>query len=112
MVCCHLFCHLVSVPQISLEQVQKEKALKGVPGWVHHLLAFLFQGKPPYPMLAPRLFAHLRRRGVQVWFLGVNSEADLRLAVKAGATAVLTDRIHWLTETMSALKLQFAKIAQ
>jgi glycerophosphoryl diester phosphodiesterase len=74
------------------------------------MLAVLFQGKPPYPMLAPTLFAHLRRRGVHVWFLGVNTEADLHLAVKAGATAVLTDRINWLKETMRQKDLKFAKI--
>lgn len=61
-------------------------------------------------MLAPALFAHLRRRGIQVWFLGVNTEHDLKLAVNSGATAVLTDRIHWLKQTMNEQNLRFAKI--
>jgi glycerophosphoryl diester phosphodiesterase len=86
--------------------------LQGLPDWLHRILAFLFQGKPPYPMIAPALFAHLRRRGVHVWFLGVNTEADLRIAISSGATAVLTDRIHWLKETMEKEKLRFAKVAQ
>lgn len=93
-----------------MDQIKHEKALQGLPTWAQRLLAFLFQGKPAYPMLAPALFAHLRRRGVHVWFLGVNAEADLELAVKSGATAVLTDRIHWLKETMSKREWQLAKI--
>ena len=35
-------------------------------------------------MMAPSLFSHLRARGIPVWFLGVNNEADLHLAVEAG----------------------------
>jgi glycerophosphoryl diester phosphodiesterase len=63
-------------------------------------------------MVAPKLFAHLRLRGVQVWFLGVDTEQDLHLAVRTGATAVLTDRIHWLTRTMKENNWTFKKISQ
>lgn len=77
---------------------------------MHKILAFLFQGKPPYAMVTPALFAHLRCRGIHVWFLGVNSERDLQLAVRTGATAVLTDRIHWLKGTMQEKNIKFMKI--
>ena len=97
--------------QITLEQIKHEEALDSAPDWVHRLLAFLFQGKPPHAMVAPALFAHLRKRGVHVWFLGVNTEADLNLAVSTGATAVLTDRIHWLTKAIKDNNLRFQKIA-
>lgn len=61
-------------------------------------------------MLVPKLFTHLRRRGLPVWFLGVNSEDDLRLAVNSGATAVLTDRIEWLNSTIKKEKLVFKTV--
>ena len=61
-------------------------------------------------MVAPKLFAHLRSRGIHVWFLGVNTEEDLQLAVQSGATAVLTDRIRWLKQTMKEKNLKFKKI--
>ena len=51
-------------------------------------------------MLSQSLFGHLRRRGVPVVFLGVNSEADIALAHMYGATAVLTDRVEWLCRHM------------
>lgn len=86
--------------------------LQGLPDWFKKVLAFIFQGKPPHVMLAPGLFTQLRARGVPVWFLGVNSEADLLTAVRLGATGVLTDRINWLTRTMRERKLAFKKIAQ
>lgn len=50
-------------------------------------------------LVLPKLFAHLRRRGIPVWFMGVNDEHDYKLALEAGATGVLTDRIDWLCKT-------------
>lgn len=97
--------------QITLEKICEEKAVKDLPYAAKRLLAVLFAGKPPHAMVAPRLFAHLRRRGVHVWFLGVNSEAQLQLAVDSGATAVLTDRPRWLRETMEAKRLSFERIS-
>jgi glycerophosphoryl diester phosphodiesterase len=95
-----------------LDKIRREKVLQGLPDWFKKVLAFIFQGKPPHVMLAPGLFTQLRARGVPVWFLGVNSEADLLTAVRLGATGVLTDRINWLTRTMRERKLAFKKIAQ
>lgn len=96
--------------QVPLSKLRGEKPLKPFPDWFKRGLAFILQGKPPYAMLAPRLFAHLRERGVPVWFLGVNSEEDLDIAVKAGATAVLTDRVNWLTTTMKSQKTVLQRI--
>lgn len=45
----------------------KEKALKGAPIWFKKILAYLFRGQPPYPMVAPGLFTQLRNRGIPVW---------------------------------------------
>ena len=44
-----------------------EKALLGTPVWFRHGLAYLFRGRPPYPMVAPGLFDHLRERGIPTW---------------------------------------------
>lgn len=67
-------------------------------------------GRPPYLMISKKLFTHMRRRGIPVWFLGVNNEIDLQLAIDYGATAVLTDRIQWLHETLKAKKLTFTPL--
>jgi hypothetical protein len=61
-------------------------------------------------MLSPSLFEHLRARGVPVWFMLVNSERELDLAHKNGATAVLTDRAGWLIERMKERQICFEKI--
>ena len=55
--------------KITLDKVMKEKALKGAPIWFKKVLAYLFRGKPPYPMLAPGLFTQLRSRGIPVWYV-------------------------------------------
>lgn len=96
--------------KITLEKIRKEKPLMGLPDWFKRILAVLFQGQPPYPMVAPGLFLQLRQRGIPVWVLGVNDERMLMLAVESGATAVLTDRVNWLTATMKAKKLKFKKL--
>ncbi len=83
-----------------MQKIREEKAIANLPDWIKRMLAYCFRGRPPYAMLAPKLFTHLRRRGIPVWFLNVNSEDDLRLAVETGATGVLTDRIEWLNKTM------------
>ena len=62
--------------------------------------------------MAPSLFTHLRARGIPVWFLGVNNESDLQLAVQAGATAVLTDRVNWAVSHVQTNKLRFRQISQ
>jgi len=97
-------------PQITLEKIQHERATADLPPFVQRLIAYCFAGKPPYPMVAPGLFAHLRRRGVQIWFIGINTEADLDIAVRAGATGVLTDKIHWLQKTIREKNIVFKKI--
>ena len=86
----------ITVDEITYDKVLKEKAIASFPLWVKRILAALLKGKPPYIMVSPRLFHHLKKRGIPVWFLGVNDEKDLHIAVKAGATAVLTDRINWI----------------
>jgi hypothetical protein len=37
-------------------------------------------GKPPKALIPPGLFAHLRKRGIPVFFLGVNDEADIQVS--------------------------------
>ncbi len=58
-------------------------------------------------MVCPGLFTHLRRRGIPTWFLGVNGSADVEVALKAGASGVLTDRISWLKSYLSERKAHF-----
>lgn len=84
--------------------------LKGLPEYLRVLVSYLFAGKPPYIMLAPQLFEHLRARGIPVWFMLVNHEKELDIAYKNGATAVLTDRGGWLVEKMREKNIHFQKI--
>lgn len=85
-------------------------------------------------MLAPRLYAHLKKRGIPVWFvsiihhfctiqtvsnsamqsrfLGVNDIEDLQLAIRSGATAVLTDRVNWLCAQLKDKRFVFDSIQQ
>lgn len=44
-------------------------------------------------------------------FLGVNNERDMLLAVKSGATAVLTDRVNWAVPFIKNNALRFQDIA-
>ena len=101
----------ITVEEISLEKIRKEKALKGSPEWFKKVLAFFFRGKPPYAMIAPKLFSHLRKRGMPIWFLGVNDENDVNIALKSGATGVLTDRINWLSKYVKENNLKFANVS-
>ena len=91
-------------------QVRKEKAVEGFPDFIKRVVSFLLAGKPPKLMCNPTLFAHLRRRGIGVWFLGVNSETDLKIAIDSGATGVLTDRVNWITKYMKENRLAFKKV--
>ncbi len=82
-----------------------------MPEYIKVFLSYIFKGKPPYIMINQALFSHLKRRGIHVWFLGVNNSKELDIAVKSGATAVLTDRPIWLNETINANKIKFSSIS-
>lgn len=62
-------------------------------------------------MIAPSLFRQLRLRGIPVWFLGVNTEQELQLAMASGATAVLTDRVRWLLGEMKDRGIRFEEVS-
>lgn len=84
--------------------------MTGLPDIFKRFLAWVLAGKPPYLMVAPKLFSFLRRQGIPVWFLGVNTEEELHLAVKTGASAILTDKVSYISKLISEQQLQFAKV--
>jgi glycerophosphoryl diester phosphodiesterase len=86
----------IPVDEVDLARVRNEKSLKKLPDWVKRIIAYVFAGKPSGMMVSPSLFRHLRKRGIPTWFLGVNDSTDVRVAVEAGASGVLTDRINWM----------------
>lgn len=92
----------ITLEVISLQKLQREKSLKGAPQWLLRFLAFCLRGKPPAAFIQPALFAHLRARGMPVYFLGVNSERELMIALKAGATGVLSDRVTFVATYMNS----------
>lgn len=62
--------------------MREQKALKALPDAVCWVLAFVLGGKPPSALIPPKLFKHLRARGVPIFFLGVNDEEDLKVSEK------------------------------
>jgi hypothetical protein len=84
--------------------------LKTFPNWFKIFLSYLLAGTPPYIMMTPALFDHLRARGVPVWFMTVNREKELDLAIKYGATCVLSDRGGWLIDLMKEKGKSLKKI--
>ena len=61
-------------------------------------------------MMAPKLFNHLRKRGIPVWFLGVNSESDIEIAYRIGATAILTDKVTTVKKYFKEKNIVLQKI--
>eukprot|EP01031_Cornospumella_fuschlensis_P029593 gene29593-35723_t len=100
----------IPLEEISLAKIRSEKALEKAPDWLKRFLAYVFRGKPPFAMLSKQLFTHLRRRGVYVIFLGVNTEEELLLAERYGVTGVISDRVSWLTKTMQEKGLKFKEL--
>ena len=88
----------ITMEEINLERIRKEPALKAVPDNLKRIMAYFFNGKPSRALLSPPLFRHLKKRGVPIWFLGVNDDHDLKTAELSGATGLLTDRITWLSK--------------
>lgn len=100
----------IPLEEISLAKIRSEKALEKAPDWLKRFLAYVFRGKPPVAMLSKQLFTHLRRRGVYVLFLGVNTEEELRMAERFGVTGVISDRVSWLTKTMQEKGIKFKEL--
>lgn len=98
----------ITLDEIPLERIQSN--LPGAPHWMQLCLAYLLEGVPPTILLAPTLFRHMRRRGIPVWILAVNTLEHLRLAESLGATGVLSDHPEWLQRTIVEENIQFASI--
>ncbi len=86
----------ITADEVDINRLNSEPSFNSLPTFMKQILAFLLEGRPPYMMNSPRLFSHMKARGIPTWILGVNSEYDLRTATKSGVTAVLTDYPIWL----------------
>ena len=93
-----------------MDKIRNERAIADVPDFIKRILAFLLQGHPPYILMCPKLFTHLRRRGIPVWFMNVQTDEELEIAINAGATGILTDKVEWLNETMKRKNLRFKEL--
>ena len=100
----------ITMEEISLEKLREERAIANVPDFIKRIFAFFLRGQPPYILLCPKLFAHFRRRGIPIWFLNVQNEEELNIAIRAGATTVLTDRVEWLNETMKRRRVKLKEL--
>jgi len=96
----------VPIDEVNYARIRDQKALKSLPDWVCKVLAFFFGGKPPKLLIPKKMMMHLRKRGMPVWFLGVNDEADINVALQAGATGLLTDKPKFVSEY---IKKRFGK---
>lgn len=96
---------------IDQERVDNEKSIKSLPQWAKNLIAYLFQGSPPQLLLLPYLYAMLRKKGVPVFFLGVDSIQFLHTAMRNGASAVLTDKPNMICAYMNAQRLGMNEVS-
>ena len=93
----------VPCDKVDFTRLRSQALFKGFPDSFIYFMLYLFGGHPPKALLPHGLFQHLRKRGIPIWLLGVNSHSDLEVAVKAGVTAVLTDKPEWLSENKNRL---------
>ena len=87
--------------------MKHEKPFQKLPEFIQRFITWILQGQPPKFMIQPLLFLHLRRRGVPVWFMTVNDEESLRLAISAGATGILTDKPGHMINLLEEKSLRF-----
>lgn len=100
----------IDVRTIDQERVNNERSLQALPQWGKNIIAFLFQGSPPSLCLLPTLYSMLRKKGVPVYFLGVDSIPVLHNAVVNGASGVLTDKPNMLCAHIKAMRLQLNQV--
>jgi len=100
----------IDVRTIDQERVDNEKSLAALPQWGKNILAFLFQGSPPALCMLPNLYSMLRKKGVPVFFLGVDSIPALHNAIVNGASGVLSDKPNMLCAHIKTHRLQFNRV--
>ena len=93
----------VPCDNVDFNRLRNQALFKGFPDTFIYLMLYLFGGHPPKALLPNGLFHHLRKRGIPIWLLGVNSHNDIEVAIKAGVTAVLTDKPEWLAQNKHRL---------
>lgn len=96
-----VFC--IKFDEVTIEDIREEKAFRNLPAFMHQVLAYLFAGRPPTVMFSPSLFSHLRRRGLEIWFMGVDQEADIKIAMESGATGILVNRPRWAVSVVDMI---------
>ena len=96
--------------EITYDSIRQEQSFKSLPNFMVSILAHIFQGKPPSVLLVPRLYDHLRARGMAIFVLGVETPADIANVCYIGATAVLTDKPSALVKYVRDNKIQFKKV--
>lgn len=52
---------------------------------------YIFRGRPSNILFHFALFEHLRRRGINIWVMGVETDKDWDIARSFGAVSALTD---------------------
>jgi len=72
-----------------------------MPIYVQRFLLYLLRGTPPIVLFNQGLFTHLRQRGVAIWVMGVDTPENLGKSCETGATAVLTNRPHLMSELLA-----------
>ncbi len=102
----------IDVRAIGMDRINKEKALAGFPQWVKNVIGWAFAGTPPAMCMLPKLFAVMRKRGVPVYFLGVETAAQVRNAIENGASGFLTDKPNELCRFMKMNGVRFNSVDQ
>lgn len=102
----------VPVDEVDYKRVREQSVFKPLPDVACRILTFFLGGKPPLALIPRGLFTHLRARGIPVFFLGVNDDADIKVAEWAGATACLTDRPTWFNTCLKEGKVVLQRLLE
>jgi glycerophosphoryl diester phosphodiesterase len=102
----------IDMRKVDKERVYNDSIFKNYPNWIKDVLIFLFQGggETPYIFQQRQLYTLLRKRGIPTYFLGANDLKTLHMAARLGASAVLTDRPHFISAYVKHNKLTLSDI--
>jgi glycerophosphoryl diester phosphodiesterase len=97
----------ITADELPYTRLRGETALKAVPDWILKVVAFFVSGSPPWLLASHGMISYMQRRGIPVWFMGVNETQHVDAALRLGANAVLTDKPKWLSKHMKLNNMTF-----
>jgi len=81
----------VPIDKVDYARIRGNSGLKSLPDFACYLIFLIFGGDPPEALMPRKLMHHMRKRGLPVWFLNVNTPGQVDAAIDLGATGFVTD---------------------